>query len=138
MGIQISENKLSSRAKAALSNAKNKSQFLRDAIEFYVGRDADIVNSDLSILSNDIKEIKMLLVELTQSSLESSSFSEAAAVRNDTVVQVTAIAEQEAPNNNVGSIRDKSTNTLNKSASLSDKEKEALKLLDESIDLFSI
>jgi hypothetical protein len=62
MGIQISEDKLSDVAKKALSNANNKSQFLRDAIEFYVRRGLDASTDDT--LKVDIKEIKTMLIAL--------------------------------------------------------------------------
>lgn len=59
LGIQISEHNLSPEAKEALNNAKNKSQFLRDAIEFYVRRGEQ--NKDIE---KDIREIKDLLKDL--------------------------------------------------------------------------
>lgn len=59
LAIQISENHLSPEAVKALNNAKNKSQFLRDAIEFYVNR-----KEDDNGLKNDIKQIKELLVNI--------------------------------------------------------------------------
>lgn len=68
MAIQISENNLSPKARKALANAKNKSQLLRDALEFYVNRDEIITSPVTSIdsaLHSDIKEIKELLKGLS-------------------------------------------------------------------------
>lgn len=71
LAIQIDEKLLSEEAKYFLRNAKNKSQFLRDALEFYVRN----IRGDISTLSNcqqcnfdidvvnDIKEIKFLLLQ---------------------------------------------------------------------------
>lgn len=59
MGIQISEDKLSPLASKALKNAKNKSQFLRDAIEFYVQRGTidDEIRNDLNELKEMIRKL---------------------------------------------------------------------------------
>lgn len=60
MAIQISEKLLSEKARKALSNAVSKSQFLRDAIEFYVNS-MDAKNTDnFSIQGTLIKEIEEL------------------------------------------------------------------------------
>lgn len=63
MAIQISEKKLSPKAQKALSNAKNKSQFLRDAIEHYVSKDIPQITNDPE-LKEDIKEIKEFLMKI--------------------------------------------------------------------------
>lgn len=69
MAIQISEKHLSPEAKRALSNAKNKSQFMRDAIEFYVRRGFDKENIEVSCdseIRKDIKEVKQEIKELKE------------------------------------------------------------------------
>lgn len=76
MAIQISEKGLSPEAKRALNNAKNKSQFMRDAIEYYVksGNIQDTVEISCdSEIKEDIKEIKEILKNLSinRSALES-------------------------------------------------------------------
>lgn len=68
MAIQITEKLLSAKAQKALNNAVNKSQFLRDAIEYYVNREPQATASTASIdpdIRNDIQEIKELLQKLT-------------------------------------------------------------------------
>lgn len=70
MAIQISENKLSPKARKALANAKSKSQFLRDALEFYVSRDdvdsslSSEISPELTSLVSEIKELKSLMKEI--------------------------------------------------------------------------
>lgn len=70
MAIQISEGKLSEKARKALKNSKNKSQFLRDAIEFYV-------SSQMPEILTELKEIKQLIISNSQAF---QAFSEQAAV----------------------------------------------------------
>lgn len=70
MAIQISEDKLSEKARKALKNSKNKSQFLRDAIEFYV-------SSQMPEILTELKEIKQLIISNSQAF---QAFSEQAAV----------------------------------------------------------
>lgn len=68
MGIQIKEHQLSPEVRKALKNSKNKSQFLRDALEFYVRKSENsnsIVQNDIQ---NDIREIKGLLIKLEKAS----------------------------------------------------------------------
>lgn len=60
MAMQISTNKLSPEAKKAVDNANNKSQFLRDAIEYYVKEHSSQKN-----IENELNEIKSLLLKLT-------------------------------------------------------------------------
>lgn len=68
MAIQINEKHLSPEATQALQNAKSKSQFLRDAVEFYVSKEGEtsILKKEVDILKSDIKEIKNLLIEVLQ------------------------------------------------------------------------
>lgn len=71
MAIQISEKFLSPEAKSVLDNAKNKSQLLRDALEFYVKYMKGQVNSSVEPglnkeLENDVKDIKKMLLELCE------------------------------------------------------------------------
>lgn len=75
MAIQISENNLSEKAKKALSNAKNKSQFMRDAIEYYVDSQYPGL---LPELLDEIKEVKKIVSSF---SLQQQSFSEQAATK---------------------------------------------------------
>jgi len=70
LAIQISEGKLSEKARKALKNSKNKSQFLRDAIEFYV-------SSQMPEILTELKEIKQLIISNSQAF---QAFSEQAAV----------------------------------------------------------
>lgn len=68
MAIQIDEKLLSSEVKTFLNTAKNKSRFLRDALEFYVKHIREGVpsstNSSLSDdLVKDIKDIKDMLIK---------------------------------------------------------------------------
>lgn len=74
MGITISEKYLSPQVKKALANAKNKSQFIREALDFYVSRESIEVGSDTesivvkemdSEMKSDIKEIKKLLLNMS-------------------------------------------------------------------------
>lgn len=68
MAIQISEKHLSPEAKRALNNAKNKSQFMRDAIEYYVKSEKiqnAVETSCYSDIKEDIKEIKEMLKSLS-------------------------------------------------------------------------
>lgn len=68
MAIQITEKHLSPEAKKALDNAVNKSQFLRDAIEFYVrrGQVSECENvGENTTLREELKEIKSILAQLT-------------------------------------------------------------------------
>ena len=62
MGIQITEKGLSSKARKALSNAKNKSQFLREAIEFYVQREEG--KEPPHDIHDELQEIKTLIGNL--------------------------------------------------------------------------
>jgi len=65
LGIQINENKLSPEAKKALQNAKSKSQFMRDAIEFYVRHmERSCTDGSLDDLKGDIKDIKSMLTKI--------------------------------------------------------------------------
>jgi len=74
MAIQISEHKLSPLAQQALNNAKNKSQFLRDAIEYYVS--SELNNLDIK---EDIKEIKNILKQLASQTV----YDETVATKNE-------------------------------------------------------
>lgn len=66
MAIQIDEKHLSPEAKRALNNAKSKSQFMRDAIEFYVSRNVQNIQVSCdSEIKDDIKEIKAMLKKLS-------------------------------------------------------------------------
>lgn len=63
MAIQISEKNLSPEARNALNNSKNKSQLMRDALEYYVGNKKNQETLDVSVscdteIKNEIKEIK--------------------------------------------------------------------------------
>lgn len=63
ISIQVDEKKLSARAANALLNAKNKSQFLRDALEFYVQRSLPTQGA-VSDVRPDLEEIKDLIRDL--------------------------------------------------------------------------
>lgn len=72
MAIQISESKLSDLARTELNKSKNKSQFLRDAIEYYVRRgdkesftESPRTNNNNEKIEKDIREIKEMLTNLT-------------------------------------------------------------------------
>lgn len=72
MAIQIDEKHLSVEAKRALSNAKSKSQLLRDALEFYVSKTGGIseIKSDVNNeMVNDVKEIKKMLLAISQNKI---------------------------------------------------------------------
>lgn len=60
MAIQISEKGLSLKAKEALKNAKNKSQLMRDALEYYVA-----YQNDLEKVEKELSEVKSLLISLS-------------------------------------------------------------------------
>ena len=68
LSIQVDERKLSVLAANALGNAKNKSQFLRDAIEFYSQRTlpekkgSNNIQSELENLKEMIRELQTQLV----------------------------------------------------------------------------
>ena len=67
MAIQISEKNLSPLAAKALNNAKNKSQFLRDAVEFYVQRGIQTGgNHNENGIRSDLGEIKDMIRDLQQ------------------------------------------------------------------------
>lgn len=73
MGIQIDEKLLSEDVKKVLHNVKNKSQFLRDALEFYVKNMNTVNNSSGECnlnkdLIEDIKDIKSMLLEISKGS----------------------------------------------------------------------
>lgn len=72
MAIQIDEKHLSVEARRALSNAKSKSQLLRDALEFYVSKNGGMseIKSDVNNeMVNDVKEIKKMLLEISQNKI---------------------------------------------------------------------
>lgn len=124
MGIQISEDKLSPRAQAALRNAKSKSQFLRDAIEFYVSRDMDSMNTLLSELMEEIKALRKML---SSSQQIIAAYNESAASSNADSGSVKAILKYE------NCTRVQGISNIPSDSALSQKEKEAERLLDESI-----
>lgn len=124
MGIQISEHKLSPRAQAALRNAKSKSQFLRDAIEFYVSRDMDSMNT---LLSELMEEIKALSKMLSSSQQIIAAYNESAASSNADPGSVKAILKNE------NGTRVQGISNIPSDSALSQKEKEAERLLDASI-----
>lgn len=124
MGIQISEDKLSPRAQAALRNAKSKSQFLRDAIEFYVSRDMDSMNTLLSELMEEIKALRKML---SSSQQIIAAYNESAASSNADSGSVKAILKNE------NGTRVQGISNIPSDSALSQKEKEAERLLDESI-----
>jgi len=124
MGIQISEDKLSPRAQAALRNAKSKSQFLRDAIEFYVSRDMDSMNTLLSELMEEIKALRKML---SSSQQIIAAYNESAASSNADSGSVKAILKNE------NGTRVQGISNIPNDSALSQKEKEAERLLDESI-----
>jgi len=63
VSIQINETKLSPEARKALQNSKSKSQFMRDAIEFYV-KHRQTTNTTDPEIKEDIKQIKEMLKKL--------------------------------------------------------------------------
>lgn len=72
MAIQIRETLLSPLAQKVMNNSKNKSQFVRDAIEFYVQTKHGGALSHQGILeiSKEIQEIKMMLKLMMVNNLE--------------------------------------------------------------------
>lgn len=73
MAIQISEDKLSENARSYLKKAKSKSQFLRDALEYYTKALMNVGNENSENNANyideevakDIKEIKEIVLKLS-------------------------------------------------------------------------
>lgn len=69
MAIQIDERHLSVEAQRALNNAKNKSQLLRDALEYYVRRGgviSEVTFDSNNEVANNVKEIKNMLLEMSK------------------------------------------------------------------------
>lgn len=102
MAIQISENNLSPKARKALANAKNKSQLLRDALEFYVNRDEVVASPVTGVdsgLQSDIKEIKELLKGLALPGVVESVASKETNKRKPSVQPVEKIDESPKADN---------------------------------------
>jgi predicted DNA-binding protein len=71
MGIQITEDKLSEKAKEELKNCKSKSQYLRDAIEYYVQYkhvDVEVILKEVEVLKRDLKEGQEQIISLLKNS----------------------------------------------------------------------
>lgn len=66
MAIQIDEKLLSIEAKQLLSNAKNKSQLLRDALEFYTKflKGGIVTGVDPADIIDEISDIKRMISEM--------------------------------------------------------------------------
>lgn len=130
LAIQISEKHLSKEARNALANAKNKSQFLRNALEFYVKSitvaDKDSDNSNFlhnSEVIKDIKEIKDILLRL-------SSHGEIAGTINLDDIE-------ENPKDLINEQINKQKSLEKKNDGLSDDERREIeKMLDNSLDVF--
>lgn len=140
MGIQISEEKLSPKAQAALRNAKSKSQFLRDAIEFYVGRDIAQL-SEISELVEEIKALRKMLSDIAASQASSVLISEIDATRNADVLkskvsEESIITDKSQSTDTKTSIKNSKDKPGDKELSLDEKEQEAIRLLDSSIENF--
>lgn len=141
MAIQIDPDKhLSLEAKKALDNAKNKSQFLRDAVEYYVRRNDTEIKKDL-------EEIKQLLKQLnvtpayTEESVIESAITKEKELEEETLKKeieqlqnekiTTQVEEPEA-------VQAKSNiDNNNSDNNISDDDKRAIeKMLDASLDNF--
>lgn len=139
MAIQINEKHLSSKAKKALNNAKNKSQFLRDAIEFYVNRESVYENIG-SDLKEDVREIKELLLKMsippliTETAITKESFltsqSPKSSVQDSSKeIEIDKLKEYAASEVKV-------EEAINDDGLSEAKKKEIAEMLDNSIDLF--
>lgn len=137
MAIQISEKNLSPKAQKALNNAVNKSQFLRDAIEFYVSREYPEAAPDPEI-KNDIKEIKELLLRITT---QPGTIETAVSIEKVTIpeavkpaIKAEAAEKPKAVINNDAAVSTKETVTNQPDSDMSEAEKKAIeKMLDESL-----
>lgn len=140
MGIQIEENKLSQEAQKALRNAKNKSQFMRDAIEYYVRKEPVAGNFEFS---KDIKDIKSMLATLMENGIQVTESSKQAPmpVAKHDIEKAAAVPEQKVepavkaapvirssatPTGRAGTAGEGSSNEL----------EEVGKLIDQSLGLF--
>lgn len=143
MAIQISEKFLSPRAIAALNKAPNKSQFLRDAIEYYVNRGPVNISSripgisDISDLRDDIKDIKELLSSIAGTTLDSAAEVSAAQPENK-FKKVDSSAGKKIEKNvpqTESLIEDVPAETAVSHSKQNDRRKEIEKLLDDSIEV---
>ncbi len=129
MAIQISTDKLSGEAKAVLDNTKNKSQFMRDAIEFYV--------SNRSI-KDDLDEIKAVLRQIAENKITSFDNSQIQEIR------VKAVPETIEPTYQVTPKKDNTpaiSNTANVNQIMTDIKEvetndEMEDLIDNSLNMF--
>lgn len=142
MSIQISESKLSPEARKALQNAKSKSQFMRDAIEFYVkNRDA---SSDSELL-NDIREIKNMLSKLCDESppvkaqvISHKDKKEPELIREPEIKKeaVTVVPDIKRKEPDIPNVSSEKINTEKSKAELDEeKKREIEKLLDKSLEI---
>jgi hypothetical protein len=147
MAIQISEKFLSPRAVAALNKAPNKSQFLRDAIEYYVNRGPVNISSripgvsDASELQSDIKDIKELLNRIVDTTSVSAAEVSASQIENDPKELDKHAANKTIVNNPqpTPSKEDKPATTKEPQNNKTDKREEIEQMLDDSIEsLFDI
>ncbi len=141
MAIQISEHKLSPEAKKALNNAKNKSQFLRDAIEYYVKRGKE--STDFIKMKEEIKEIKSLLIQMTSNSKPIYTETAVTETFKDNIVSIKkennnsedkTVERKDIEQTNKKPADNKKTN--NKSKDLTERQKETLEnLIDSSLGI---
>jgi|LSQX01.3.fsa_nt_gb hypothetical protein len=142
MAIQISEKFLSPRAVAALNKAPNKSQFLRDAIEYYVNRGPVNISSripgisDASELQSDIKDIKELLNRIVDTTSVSAAEVSVSQIENNPRKLDNHAAIKTAVNNPqpITSKEDKPATSKEPQNNKTDKHEEIERMLDESIE----
>jgi len=143
VSIQINETKLSPEARKALQNSKSKSQFMRDAIEFYV-KHRQTTNTTDPEIKEDIKQIKEMLKKLctegTKVSFTENISSEE--VRTE-ITNEKDIVEIPVINEIKDKEPEKKTEVINNpikeevTGNIDDeKKREIEKLLDASLDLF--
>ncbi|NFL43544.1 hypothetical protein FDB61_17915 [Clostridium botulinum] len=155
MAIQIDEKLLSAEVKTVLSNAKNKSQLLRDALEFYVknmkGENISEKKTNYEDeLINDVRDIKTMLLQMSQVNQVITKENPIVIEKRAVVEDVEPIKKGEEVKNNIkfkdiesNDIKKKSKEVITKKVGnvndneMSDEEKEEIeKMVNDSLNFF--
>ncbi len=154
LAIQIDEKLLSAEVKTVLSNAKNKSQLLRDALEFYVKNMKGESISEKKTnyedeLINDVRDIKTMLLQISQVNTVIAQEKPIVIEKRTVVEEVEPIKKGEEVENNI-KFKDIKSDDIKKSKEvitkkvenvndneMSDKEKEEIeKMINDSLNFF--
>lgn len=155
LAIQIDEKLLSAEVKTVLSNAKNKSQLLRDALEFYVknmkGENISEKKTNYEDeLINDVRDIKTMLLQMSQVNQVITKENPIVIEKRAVVEDVEPIKKGEEVKNNIkfkdiesNDIKKKSKEVITKKVGnvndneMSDEEKEEIeKMVNDSLNFF--